>query len=102
MEEIYLIGKLYDDFRGRGFCVFSVATTEAQAKTLKHYYEDILFADDDDDEIIEKREEHGFDIEIRAFQTNMAEPVGEIITHECIYNDVKFKRQEVMPYRVIK
>ena len=102
MEEIYLIGKLYDDFSDRGFCVLSVATTEAQARTLKHYYEDILFADDDDDEIIEGREEYRFGIEIRAFQTNIAEPAGEIITHECTYNDVKFKRQEVMPYRIIK
>ena len=54
------------------------------------------------DEIIERREEHRLGIEIRAFQTNMAEPAGDIITHECTYNDVKFKRQEVMPYRVIK
>ena len=101
MEEIYLIGKLYDDFSNRGFYVVSVATTEEQAKTLKHYYEDILFVDDDE-ETIERREKHRFGIEIRAFQTNMAEPAGEIITHECTYNDVKFKRQEVMPYRVIK
>ena len=101
MEEIYLIGKLYDDFSDRGFYVLSVATTEEQAKTLKHYYEDILFVDDDE-ETIERREEHRFGIEIRAFQTNMAEPAGDIITHECTYNDVKFKRQEVMPYRVIK
>ena len=101
MEEIYLIGKLYDDFNNGGYCALSVATTEAQAKILKHYYEDILFVDDDE-ETIGSREEHRFGIEIRAFQTNMAEPAGEIITHECTYNDVKFKRQEVMPYRVIK
>ena len=101
MEEVYLIGKLYDDFSNRGFYVLSVATTEEQAKTLKHYYEDILFVDDDE-ETIERREEHRFGIEIRAFQTNIAEPAGEIVTHECTYNDVKFKRQEVMPYRVIK
>ena len=101
MEEIYLIGKLYDDFSNGGFCVLSVATTEAQAKTLKHYYEDILFVDDDE-ETIEERKEHRFGIEIRAFKTNIAEPAGEIVTHECTYNDVKFKRQEVMPYRVIK
>ena len=101
MEEVYLIGKLYDDFSNRGFYVLSVATTEAQAKILKHYYEDILFVDDDE-EIIERREEHRFGIEIRAFQTNMVEPADEIITHECTYNDVKFRRQEVIPYRVIK
>ena len=98
MEEIDLIGKLYDDFSNGGFCVLSVATTEEQAKTLKHYYEDILFVDDDEETI----EEHRFDIEIRAFQTNIAEPVGDIMTRECSYENVKFKRQEVMPYRVIK
>ena len=101
MEEIYLIGKLYDDFSNRGFYVLSVATTEAKARTLKHYYEDILFTDDDD-EIIEKREECRFGIEIRAFQIDVAEPVGEIITHDCTYEDVKFKRQETISYRVIK
>lgn len=101
MEEIYLIGKLYDDFSNRGFYVLSVATTEAKARTLKHYYEDILFADDDD-EITEKIEKCRFGIEIRAFQTDVAEPIGEIITHDCTYEDVKFKRQETLPYRVIK
>ena len=100
MEEIYLIGKLYDDFSNRGFYVLSVATTEAKARTLKHYYEDILFADDD--EITEKIEECRFGIEIRAFQTDVAEPIGEIITHDCTYEDVKFKRQETIPYRIIK
>lgn len=67
MEEIYLIGKLYDDFSDRGFCVLSVATTEAQAKTLKHYYKDILFVDDDE-ETIERREEHRLVLKSELFK----------------------------------
>lgn len=98
MKEIYLIGRLYDDFSDRGFYVLSVATTEAKAKALKHYYEDILFDDDDE----ETKERNGFGIEIRAFQTDVAEPVGEIATYNCTYNDVEFQRQEVMPYKIVK
>ena len=89
--KIYLIGFLYDDFSTEGFEVLKVASTIEKAKAL--------LAD-----LIEENPSgpDNMGYEIREWEIDNAEPVGEVNHCECIRRGIKFTRDEIIPYKVIK
>ena len=89
--KIYLIGYLYDDFRTEGFEVLKVASTIEKAKALLG---DLI------EENPDGPDEMGY--EIREWEIDNAEPVGEVNHRECIRGGIKFTRDEIIPYKVIK
>ena len=89
--KIYLIGYLYDDFSTGGFEVLKIASTIEKAQVL---LENLI------EENLSGPGEMGY--EVREWEIDNAEPIGEIKCAECIRGGIKFTRDEIIPYKVIK
>lgn len=89
--KVYLIGYLYDDFSDCGFHILNITSTIERAKILLRHLE-------------QKEPDGGGDMgyEIREWEVDNANPVGEVIHHECVYGGEKFTIDRVIPYKVIK
>lgn len=84
--KVYLIGYLYDDFREEGFEVIEIVSTREKALCRLYY--------------LNEEEEKKY--EIREWEVDVIEPVGDIIRHGCQYGTEKFNMDRVLPYKVIK
>lgn len=89
--KIYLIGYLYDDFRTEGFEILKIASTIEKAKILL--------------EDLKKENPSGPDemgYEIREWEVDNADPIGEVIHYKCTRGGIDFVMDRAIPYKVIR
>ena len=84
--KVYLIGFLYEDFDSEGFETVQIASTIEKAKAIVHFL---------------TAENSKYDYEIREWEVDTVNPIGDINKHQCYYGKEYFDVYTTYPYKVI-